>query len=228
MTPDPDELPVNELFDTIQGEATWAGTPSTFVRLQGCAVGCPWCDTKHTWACDPQKARTFVEILHKDGDAASYAMVRLSFLLNEMHHRKPRHVVITGGEPCEHDLTQLTAGIARLSARAQIETSGTSPIRAAPSAWVTLSPKLDMPGGKPVLADSVQRADEIKMPVGKAADIEKLAAFLREHRSDRVRQIPVWLQPLSMSKAATALCVQACFEHGWRVSVQTHKFMGLR
>ncbi len=40
---------VNEIFETIQGEATYTGTPAVFVRLQGCPVGCPWCDTKHTW-----------------------------------------------------------------------------------------------------------------------------------------------------------------------------------
>ena len=225
MTPD---LPVNELFDTIQGEATWAGTHSTFVRLQGCAVGCPWCDTKHTWELDPRAERTFLEVRFKDKDAATYALVRVPDLIGELKHRHARHVVITGGEPCAHDLSAVTAAIAAMGARAQIETSGTSAIRADASAWVTLSPKLDMPGGLTVLPDSVQRADEIKMPVGKRADVDKLLAFLQAHRSNRLRQIPVWLQPLSMSRAATAVCVEACAQHGWRLSVQTHKFIGLR
>ena len=42
-------LRINEVFPTIQGEATYTGTPATFIRLQGCPVGCSWCDTKHTW-----------------------------------------------------------------------------------------------------------------------------------------------------------------------------------
>ena len=42
-------LKINEIFDTIQGEAYFTGTPATFIRLQGCPVGCAWCDTKHTW-----------------------------------------------------------------------------------------------------------------------------------------------------------------------------------
>jgi hypothetical protein len=46
-------LPVNEFFETVQGEATFTGMPSTFVRLQRCDVGCPWCDTKYTWDIDP-------------------------------------------------------------------------------------------------------------------------------------------------------------------------------
>ncbi len=38
-------LNINEMFETIQGEGAHTGIPSIFVRLQGCPVGCPWCDT---------------------------------------------------------------------------------------------------------------------------------------------------------------------------------------
>lgn len=40
-------LPINDLFETIQGEAYKAGTPSLFVHLRACPVRCPWCDTQH-------------------------------------------------------------------------------------------------------------------------------------------------------------------------------------
>ncbi|MGY8878270.1 MAG: 7-carboxy-7-deazaguanine synthase QueE, partial [Pseudoalteromonas sp.] len=43
---------INEVFETIQGEASFTGTPSIFLRLQGCPVGCSWCDTKQTWDVD--------------------------------------------------------------------------------------------------------------------------------------------------------------------------------
>lgn len=40
---------VHEMFSTFQGEGYHAGVPATFIRLQGCNVGCSWCDAKRTW-----------------------------------------------------------------------------------------------------------------------------------------------------------------------------------
>ena len=61
-------LPITEIFETIQGEATWTGTPSVFVRLQGCDVGCPWCDTKYSWSLDPAKEVALSAMLSKLDD----------------------------------------------------------------------------------------------------------------------------------------------------------------
>lgn len=43
------QYPINEMFQTLQGEGYFTGVPAIFIRLQGCPVGCAWCDTKHTW-----------------------------------------------------------------------------------------------------------------------------------------------------------------------------------
>src|SRR5262245_42764119 len=45
----PITLQVSELFLSLQGEGPSAGTPAHFLRLQGCDVGCTWCDSKYTW-----------------------------------------------------------------------------------------------------------------------------------------------------------------------------------
>src|ERR1700757_4021814 len=66
-------LPLNELFETVQGEGSKTGTPSTFVRLQGCDVGCPWCDTKHTWTLEDE-CRLEV-VLGKTGSDTRFAWV---------------------------------------------------------------------------------------------------------------------------------------------------------
>jgi len=46
---------IAETFYSIQGEGATAGLPAIFVRLQGCTVGCTWCDTKYSW--DPTAGR---------------------------------------------------------------------------------------------------------------------------------------------------------------------------
>lgn len=224
----PQVLPVNEMFDSIQGEATHAGTPSTFVRLQGCAVGCPWCDTKGTWKLDAGGKVPVLSMLAKDTVATTveFADVETPDLVSILEQRVPRAVVITGGEPCNYDLTDLTGDLLLIKSLVQVETSGTQPIRVNPNTWVTLSPKVGMPGGFAVRKDAVGLADEIKWPVGSIRDVAALQDFIREYRPGR--HIPIWLQPLSRSPKATTLCIEAATEHGWRVSVQIHAFLGLR
>jgi 7-carboxy-7-deazaguanine synthase len=72
-----------ECFFSIQGEGVTAGVPAAFVRLQGCSVGCRWCDTKYSW--DPGGGREQT----------------LGELLEELAVLPCRRVVVTGGEPLE-------------------------------------------------------------------------------------------------------------------------------
>lgn len=224
-------LPVNELFVTLQGEAHFTGSPSVFIRLQGCDVGCPWCDTKHTWLTDPENEISFEAMVAKTGDDARYALVDPEQLV-AYAATKAKHIVITGGEPCVFDLSDLTAQFIGAGNSVQIETSGTQPVRAHYGTWVTVSPKVDMPGRFKVLDTALLRANEIKMPVGKLADITKLQDIIdqmnRAAGIDTSSPPLIWLQPLSTSLKATELCIEAATDHGWLVSIQTHKFIGLR
>jgi len=217
-------LRVNEIFPTIQGEATWTGTPATFIRLQGCPVGCSWCDTKHTWpAGSPTKMINVVEMLDKVDPAPTWTPMSAERIAQVVGSYSPRHFVITGGEPCAQDIWLLTERLQALGT-VQIETSGTHEINVAPGAWVTVSPKVGMGGGLEVLPSAIARADEIKMPVASISDINSLQALLVHHR----HSTPVWLQPVSQGDQATQLCVQACMENQWRLSIQTHKYAGVR
>ena len=75
-------LRITEIFYSIQGESTWAGTPCTFIRLTGCPLRCTWCDT--AYAFDGGRLMSFEEILQS---VKSY----------------PAGIVeITGGEPLVH------------------------------------------------------------------------------------------------------------------------------
>jgi len=216
---------VNEIFETIQGEATYTGTPSVFVRLQGCPVGCPWCDTKHTWEVELTKQVPPTIMFLKEEDAPTFAEFSVADLMECLDQFQARHIVLTGGEPCIYNLEAHTKAICDSGRTCQIETSGTFPIRADDRCWVTLSPKIDMPGKLEVLEESVHRANEVKYPVGKEGDIKKVT---EQVMAKMLPGVPLWLQPLSQSPKATGLCVKTAIAHNWKVSIQTHKFIGVR
>ena len=101
---------IAEVFFSIQGEGATAGTPAVFVRLQGCSVGCAWCDTKYSW--DPEAGQG----------------VALDGLVEEASAFPCRRSVITGGEPLESSL--FAPLVQTLKARGftlEVETSGTLP-----------------------------------------------------------------------------------------------------
>jgi 7-carboxy-7-deazaguanine synthase len=217
-------LHVNEIFATIQGEATWTGTPSVFIRLQGCPVGCPWCDTKHTWPEGRERDRKPPgELLEKIDPAPSWAAMTPDRIVATAAGMGPRHFVLTGGEPLVQDVGELCRLLLELGT-VQIETSGTIERSVPADVWLTVSPKVGMPGGLQVQPSMLAEADEVKMPVGSAADLEHLDELLE------LGQVSgeVWLQPLSQDPTATELCVATCMARGWRLSIQTHKFAGLR
>lgn len=221
---------VNEIFYTIQGEAQFTGSPSVFVRLHGCAVGCPWCDTKHTWEAKPEHEVSIWQMMDKTGDSPTYAYMtakEIDDACRIISKERVKLVTVTGGEPAEQNLLELTNVLTVGGLIVQIETSGTEVLDVHPHTWVTLSPKLDMPGKKKMQVQAVARSSEIKMPIGKQADVERLKSFLDEFR-DEVRLKDVWLQPLSQAAKATEICVDACLEHGWNLSMQTHKYIGVR
>jgi len=219
-------VPVNEIFTTIQGEATYTGTPATFVRLQGCDVGCGWCDTKHTWEVLASDRVRADEMLNKTCDSAGWSLMSENDLLNEVKGREPKHIVITGGEPCEYDLVDLTTALIDAGYTVQIETSGTKTIKAHDKTFITLSPKWDMDGGLEVIDKNYNIANEVKVPVGKQADVDKL--FTKIPQSYTTSGKTIWLQPLSQSKKATQLCIDTATKFNFRISIQTHKFIGIR
>jgi 7-carboxy-7-deazaguanine synthase len=214
--------PVNELFTTIQGEGSFTGTPATFVRLQGCPVGCAWCDTKHTWFLNEEHVVSDLD-LDETGESDRYAWMESDRIISRTD---TRHVVLTGGEPCLYDLTELTSRLLDKAHSVQIETSGTHEVRAHPDTFVTVAPKVGMPGGFSLSDSALARANEIKMPVGRMRDISVLEDLLERRRIPATT--PIYLAPLSMSKKATELCVAEAIKHDWHLSIQTHKFLGLR
>jgi 7-carboxy-7-deazaguanine synthase len=219
---------VNEVFESIQGEGAFTGVPSIFIRLQGCPVGCPWCDTKHTWHENAEDQVDISALLGKKGQESAKWSVFSStdFLaLFEQLSWTARHVVITGGEPAMYDLTGLTQTLIEHGFTVQVETSGTFELKVASKTWITLSPKINMPGGFAVLPSVLQRADEIKHPVGRQRDIDQLEQLI--DAAIPAISCPIYLQPISLNKRATQLVVDTVIKKNWRLSLQTHKFIDI-
>jgi organic radical activating enzyme len=76
------DLRIVEIFDSIQGEGPHIGLPATFVRLAGCNMKCPWCDTKNSW----------------NNPMQFYKEMKTTELIKILIPRK-KHIIFTGGEP---------------------------------------------------------------------------------------------------------------------------------
>jgi 7-carboxy-7-deazaguanine synthase len=217
---------INEIFETLQGEATYTGTPSIFVRLQGCPVGCAWCDTKHTWEIDPELKSDLTVVVEKSSDSEHWSEVSVTQLLACFEQRgyQAKHIVITGGEPCMYDLNPMCEALHQNGFSTQIETSGTFEVKVPEQTWVTVSPKINMKGGYKMLASALHRANEIKHPIAIERHVEELEALLAEHQ---VENKLIYLQPISQKTKATKLAIEVCIKNNWRLSVQLHKYLGI-
>lgn len=220
------KYPVNEVFETIQGEGFYTGVPAIFVRLQGCPVGCSWCDTKHTWELlDVNKVQPEM-VIQVDGTIGRWSELTTSELISFLKQKEftASHVVITGGEPCLHDLTAMTEEFNDAGYSTQIETSGTFEVNCSEKTWVTVSPKLKMKAGLAVLPQALNRANEIKHPVATASHIDDLDELLK---GIDLEGKTICLQPISQKARATELAMRVCIERNWRLSIQTHKYLDI-
>lgn len=258
-------LPVVETFHSLQGEGLHAGRSAFFLRLAGCNVGCPWCDTKPSWELEAHLRRSLAELAE---EVAAAAAAGAAF------------AVVTGGEPLEHDLGPLCEALESAGLPLHLETSGAAPLPLSGRfAWITLSPKRHRPPSPALLA----ACDELKVVVHEPADLafaEAMAAqaiVARVPRADGCEphlagadgqqrspgSPPVTLQdrandqspvatgngdcsgalPLPFTRPGPALLLQPGWNcrrgqelavefvrshPDWRLSLQSHKWLGVR
>ena len=206
---------IAESFYSIQGEGATAGLPAVFVRLQGCTVGCRWCDTKYSW------------------DPAAGHEVTLLGLLAEIGAFPCRRIVITGGEPLESPLfAPLATALVDRGDIVEVETSGTlEPPRDMPATiqW-NVSVKLAGSGvaddrriNPAAIGAFLARQAWWKFVVSEPAEVGEVLRLAERFALPRDR---VLLQPEGLRAedlaARTPWLVEACKAHGFRFSPRLH------
>ena len=193
--------PIVETFHSLQGEGYWAGVNAFFIRLGGCDVHCPWCDTKHSW--NPQHPQKSVAELAQMARAVN-----------------PAIVIITGGEPLMHDLLPLTTSLKNAELQVHLETSGAHPLTGEFD-WITFSPKQFKAPHQSIY----DRASELKVVVTGEYDLkwaEQQAALIS-------KSALLYLQPEWNSPESKNLIFEYILQHPqWRISLQTHKLLKIQ
>lgn len=218
---------LNDIYPAVQGEGCLTGQAMALIRLQGCGVGCGWCDTKETWSKDENNLVPTIQECLGTNNLWTIATPGAVALAAREAAPSVRWALVTGGEPAEQSLAGFVAELHKAGFKAAVETSGTALGHVgAGFDWACVSPKIGMPGGKAVLPGAMAAADEVKMVVGKPTDIDALNALLVS--SPTKPGVEICLQPLSTNPKATELCIETVLARGWRLSLQTHKYLGLR
>ena len=218
-------LEVHSLFYTIQGEGPHCGKPAIFLRLYGCNLQCPGCDTDYTSTKKPMS----VAILRAAIDALKE---------DEQPDAPMPIVVITGGEPFRQNITPICITLRRAGYRVQIETNGTlpPPTNFPKDIDIVCSPKT----GK-INEQIVERLTALKYVVkaGLVVPRDGLPIRALDHScSPTVAKPPqgfsgpVYIQPMDegnalLNKKNLLAAVNSCYQHGHTLQVQLHKIIGV-
>jgi organic radical activating enzyme len=191
-----------ERFYTVQGEGFYAGAPAYFIRLAGCDVGCVWCDVKESW------------------DANLHPSLAITALIEDVVKSGAPICVVTGGEPAMHDLQELTQGLREKGIRTHIETSGAHELTGHWD-WVTFSPKKF----KAPVESVYLQANELKVVVFHPSDVQ----WAEGHAQKVTADCMLYLQPEWDKREAMQNIILDFIrtQTQWRISVQTHKYLGV-
>ena len=203
-------LPVMEHFYTIQGEGFHQGRAAYFVRLGGCDVGCVWCDVKDSWDANAHPKMSVSEI----------AATIIEIIPSQISTAFKPLVVITGGEPLMHDLTELTNSLQAKGFETNIETSGAHPLSGSWD-WICLSPKKF----KAPLPEVVPFAHELKVVIFNQSDFK----WAEEYAAQVSPGCKLYLQPeWDKASVVTPLIIEYIKQHPqWELSLQIHKYINV-
>ncbi len=205
-------LELNNIFVTLQGEGLYVGVPSVFVRLGGCNLSCNFCDTDF---------EDFTPVPTSD------IMARIDKLSRNADGKRSRKlVVITGGEPLRQNIAPFCEALLADGFSVQIETNGTLYRELPKEVDIVCSPKNTGAGYMPVRDDLAQRLSALKFIISASNDNYSTVAEVGQSKYN----IPVFVQPMDeydygKNTANRKYALELCLEHGYRLSLQTHKIL---
>ena len=194
-------MKVNEMFYSIQGEGYHTGTPALFIRLSGCNLKCPFCDTDH---------KGYDEM--DEDEIAQFASKFEASLC-----------VITGGEPALQLTETLVDYLHSVGCYVAVETNGTLPLPKNVD-WVTVSPKQSYVGAKgKVVLDHV---DELKVVFDAENPIEDPTFGIK---ADHYYVQPCDTKDPQKNEKNIEYCINFVKQNPlWKISLQTQKILNVR
>ncbi len=222
------KLDIVELFRTIQGEGPYVGIPATFVRLAGCHLKCYFCDTDFT---------------------STRVKLSLDRILLELYAYYTKLVVLTGGEPMRQNIVPLCEALADKNIKVQIETAGSfwpdgeygrrlSQLILVDHVSIVVSPKTSFVHDQIISAAMAWKyivtddgsMDNDGLPLSSTQDAGRRVRLARPPEDFPLDS--TYLQPCDhhdekRNLAAQQRTVKLCQKYGYRLSLQTHKIIGL-
>ena len=193
--------PIVEIFHSVQGEGFHAGIPHVFVRFGNCNLRCEWCDT----------------------DFLTYDERTLESIVDEVLSYNCNRVIFTGGEPAMQDLSTIGSNLKEHGINLSIETNGTIPVDPVID-WICVSPKDQLYPNSKIKQRS---GDELKVVYcGQGLDLyDDMKQGFAHHFIQ-----PCYIDTDSVEENGKSFqLVEKLVKEspGWRLSLQTHKWMGV-
>lgn len=193
--------PIVEIFHSVQGEGFHAGIPHVFVRFGNCNLRCEWCDT----------------------DFLTYDERDIESIVEEVLSFDCKRVIFTGGEPAMQNLALIGSKLKEHGIILSIETNGTIPIDPVID-WICVSPKDQL---YPNAKIKQRSGNELKVVYcGQSLDMYD---DLKEGFTHHFIQ-PCYIDTDTVEENGKSFQVveKLVKQHpGWRLSLQTHKWMGV-
>ena len=216
-------LDVHSIFSTIQGEGPFCGRPAVFVRLAGCNLQCPGCDTEYT---EGRQRLNYNQIITQ------------VFMRLKQTNSNANLIVISGGEPFRQQIAPFADFLIEHDFDVQVETNGSMAIPLELSQMVTVvcSPKTAK-----LHPSALHRANAFKyvMKADNAREEDGLPLQALEHRATPFISRPpksfrgkMYLQPIDEQDATlnarnTAAVLTSALKFNYTVQLQIHKLLNV-